>query len=624
MCGINGILGEDNSDLLHKQIFAMNESISHRGPDDSGILLDGDLGLGHQRLSILDLSEAGHQPMLSRDKRYSIVFNGEIYNYKEIKEQLPDYRFKSKTDTEVILASYIKWGKECVERFNGMFAFAIWDSDERNLFIARDRIGIKPLYYYRSDSLFLFSSELRALLNSGRVPRKLNKNAVADYLRYQTVHAPYTMVEDLFMLMPGHSMTISRNNIDINQYWHAEKFISGRPVGNYDQVKKKVRDLLLESVEKRLIADVPIGAFLSGGIDSSAIVGLMSEVSPGNVKTFSVTFDEGEFDEAVYSNMVAEKFKTDHTEIRLKPDNFLDLIPEALNAMDHPSGDGPNTYIVSKKTRESGVTVALSGLGGDELFGGYPVFSHSLKLEKFRLLANLPHTSRMFFSNLLKASSINRALNKAARVFEKEDFDISHSYPVSREIFTDLELGDLINKNNHYHQSNRVKDIVTYLNPMLNSNALISKISIAEMQTYMVNTLLRDTDQMSMASGLEVRVPFLDHDLIQYVLSLSDGIKVPSTPKKLLTDALGDLLPDEVVYRKKMGFNLPWEHWMKNELRENIISNIDTLKENEFFHGETVERLKTDFFEEKTNVHWLKLWLLFVLQEWMNKNNVEL
>lgn len=404
MCGINGILGLSDTTLAKQKVQAMNTAMKHRGPDDDGLFAEDEIVLGHRRLSIIDLSSAGHQPMQSHDGRFKIVYNGELYNYKELRFELKRvvsgsgeqaYFFQTNTDTEVIIAAYARWGEECVNHFNGMFAFAIWDSLKKELFIARDRLGIKPLYYLYTNNVLAFSSEIRSLLASELIPKKLDENNLVDYLRYQIVHAPNTIVKGVKMLMPGHCIKAVNDKITLHNYWNITKNISNASDGkSYTQVCKDVNSLLTKAVERRLIADVPFGAFLSGGIDSSAIVGLMSKVSTEKVKTFSVTFDESEFSESKYAQLIAKKFNTDHHEIKLNPSDFLKELPNALKAMDHPSGDGPNTFIVSKATKEAGITMALSGLGGDELFAGYDVFKRSLELNKKAWLNAFPRFMR--------------------------------------------------------------------------------------------------------------------------------------------------------------------------------------------------------------------------------------
>lgn len=628
MCGINGYLGFEHKKRARSVVEHMNAATAHRGPDDEGVWLDDRAALGHQRLSILDLSRAGHQPMASDDGRYRIVYNGEIYNFRSLKKRLGPYPYRSETDTEMILAAYKTWGKKCVKEFNGMFAFAIWDRRSGTLFAARDRVGIKPFYYWLNESELLFSSEIRALLQSGRVPKKVNKSGLHDFLQYQTVHAPETMIQNVRMLLPGHTFLYQDGSVEIEEYWNPADYLhngTGKSSpDSYADAKRRVRKLLHESVERRLIADVPVGAFLSGGIDSSAVVGLMSEVTPGNVNTFSVTFQESGYDESHYARQVADRFDTQHTEIKLTPEDFLELLPEALRSMDHPSGDGPNTYVVSRVTREAGVTVALSGLGGDELFAGYPIFHQSLKLQDYRWISSIPRSLRSVAGALLDKAGGSPSTAKIAELISRDSFEVNHSYPLSRQVYAPSEISRILQSGATGINPGRVEQVAEQLAPMFGSGSLISRISAAEIQTYMQNTLLRDTDQMSMASGLEVRVPFLDHLLVEELLSMRDTLKLPVTPKKLLTDALGSLLPAEIVHRKKMGFDFPWEHWLKNELRSRVEKNLEALGQQEFISAGEVENIRRRFFAGKPGATWPKIWLLFVLQEWIQTNGIEL
>lgn len=634
MCGICGILVTNNELKIGNHLQAMNQALTHRGPDDQGIFIDNQarVGLGHRRLSIIDLSSAGHQPMFNSDRRYTIVFNGEIYNFTELKQELKDYPYRSHTDTEVIIAAYLKWGTDAPSHLNGMFAFAIWDKLEKTLFLARDRMGIKPLYVFKNENLFLFSSEIRSLLASDLVPRKLNTLALDDYLAYQTVHAPHTIIKDVEMLMPGHSLLIRQtlqgfeNLGGFHQqtaYWDPlstyRKDVGGLPK---EQIQKDIYELLYRAVEKRLIADVPFGAFLSGGIDSSIIVGLMSRASTQPVKTFSVTFNEEKYSEAPYAEKIAKRFKTDHTDIRLTPDDFLRELPLALKAMDHPSGDGPNTYVVSKVTRNAGITMALSGLGGDELFAGYDIFTRSVKLDRYRWLTGIPKSVRKAAGVSLQKIHPSIASDKLRYLLEQEEWDLASTYPLSREVLLKNDrrslLGDISGN------GNRVTSLLNELSRSAVFGELphLSKVSIAELNSYLQNILLRDTDQMSMASALEVRVPFLDHELVEYVLGVADSNKYPLTPKKLLVDAIGDLLPIEIVNRQKMGFILPWQQWMKNELQDFCESRIKNLADRGIMKNSAVRTLWTRFINNDNRVTWSRIWPLVVLEEWMELQNV--
>ncbi len=620
MCGINGIIHLKSQGNFESQVRKMNLALAHRGPDDEGIFSEDGIALGHRRLSIIDLSSAGHQPMKYANDRYTIVYNGELYNFKEIKSEMTEVSFHTNTDTEVILAAFVKWGEDCLRHFNGMFAFAIFDKKKQSLFIARDRLGIKPLYFSTIDGNVIFSSEIRALLSSGMIARKMDLNSLDDYLHYQTVHAPKTIIENVQLLMPGHFMLIENGAIEMKCWWKPT-INKNEIIPDYKSVCKDVRQLLRDAVERRLVADVPFGAFLSGGIDSSAIVGLMSEVASSPVNTFSITFDDSEFSEAVYANQIAEKFKTIHHEIKLKPEDFLNDLPNALDAMDHPSGDGPNTYVVAKATKNAGVTMALSGLGGDELFCGYDIFKRSAELERKKWLNSVPRSLRNVAGNILKKKKPGVAGEKKAVILGMEKINFASFYPISRQVLLKEQIGKI--RYSKFEDSNVVAEMLRSIDKeILGEDFLMSRVSIAEITTYMQNILLRDTDQMSMAHALEVRVPFLDYKLVEYVLNLPDEMKYPITTKKLLVDAVSDLLPSEIVNRPKMGFTFPWKNWMKNELRNFCETRISELGKREPFNAKGLNELWNSFLNDDPKVTWSRIWPLVVLSHWLEKNDI--
>jgi asparagine synthase (glutamine-hydrolysing) len=623
MCGISGIYGQPLKDNSRSCIQKMNDSISHRGPDDEGIYIDTLVALGHRRLAILDLSPAGHQPMFDVYDKLVIIFNGEIYNFQEIKKELTDYPFKTHSDTEVILAAYLKWGKECVHKFNGMFAIAIWDKQTEELFIVRDRLGVKPIYYTEVDGQFYFASEIRALLNSDAIKRKINKAALPEFFSYQTVHAPNTLVENVFMLMPGHSISLHKGKKVIAKWWSLQDNYSKESHGKaYSDVCSDINTLLMKSVERRLISDVPFGAFLSGGIDSSAIVGMMSKVQKQKVKTFTIVFDEEAFSEAKYARLIAERFNTDHHEFRLNPKDFLNELPRALKAIDHPSGDGPNSYIVSRITREAGITMALSGLGGDELFAGYPVFNRTLQIENIKWLYSIPKPLRQLFGKFYTSLKGDITSHKMMQLLQLDDSTIQNSFPLSRQVGLPNYVKNLLGLGVlPQDQIQRVLAHEIYYNG--EQLPLLSKVSVAEMTTYMQNVLLRDTDQMSMAVALEVRVPFLDYKLVEYVLGVKDEYKIPSIPKKLLVDSLQGLLPDEIIHRKKMGFVFPWAVWLKNELRPLCDSSIQSIAKRDIVNGAYLLDTWNRFLIGDQQVRWLDIWLCTMLESWIQQNNIE-
>jgi len=604
----------------------MNQRLAHRGPDNKGIWNENAVCLGHTRLSIIDLSAAGNQPFFSNDERYAITYNGELYNYRELKLELQraghgtsqvPYFFKTATDTEVILAAYIRWGIKCLDYFAGMFAFAIYDRHEKKVVIARDRLGVKPLYYYFGSAGFIFSSEIRAILHSGIADFTVNEEVIGEYAMYQTVFAPRTIVKGIEMLMPGHFAIYENERVLSQKYFDINK-ISPDPGHTYKETCDKVNELLSISVQRRLVADVPFGAFLSGGIDSSAIVGLMSKVSSRQVQTFNVSFDETEFSESKYARIIAKKFNTKHHEIKLSAADFLDQLPEALSAMDHPSGDGPNTYVVSKATKKAGITMALSGIGGDELFAGYDIFRRMSELNNKAWLNAVPLFMRKTAGFLIEKRKRSVSGNKIAELLGQSHINFLSAYPLSRSLFTYKELAGLFENADPFRQINAILKQVPQ-----QEDHLLSAVSVAEISTYLQNTLLRDTDQRSMAVALEVREPFLDHQLLDFVLSLPDEYKFPHSPKKLLVDSLGDLLPGEIVYRPKMGFTLPWENWLRNELKDFAAKNISELSEQPFCIKHGIKDLWERFLKGDKTVSWSRVWHLVVLNHWISENNLK-
>lgn len=618
MCGITGFISSFTKEQAQGIIQKMTDAIAHRGPDAEGYFHHDRVTLGHRRLSIIDTSVAGNQPFVDKERNIALVFNGEIYNYKELKRELQqEFHFHTSTDTEVIVAAYSKWGIACIHRFIGMFAFALYDINTNKLFIVRDRLGIKPLYYYKKDDSIFFSSELRSILASGVVPRKLNQKAIADYLRYQTVHAPATIIADVLMLMPGHYLEWDGIQFQSHQYWNASNFIENSSEQSRDEVKSNVYSTLQSAVELRMRADVPFGAFLSGGIDSSIIVGLMAQASSHQVQTFSITFKEQEFDESPYSRLISKRFNTKHCEIQLSANDFLKTIPDAVAAMDHPSGDGPNTYVVSEVTRREGVKMALSGLGGDEVFAGYDVFKRIYTLEQKKWLTSTPKVLRTLAASTLQKFKPGVASEKIAALLKDAAPNSSLAYALSRQVWMDQSLIGLPNIESN---GNVVKQLFEQLPD--DSTHILSRISLAEMQSYMQNVLLRDTDQMSMKHALEVRVPFLDHRLVEYVLGVNDAIKYPTTPKQLLVESVGDLIPSEIVDRPKMGFTFPWKYWMQNELKDFCWQGLEALNQFEAFGKFDLKSKWTAFLSGDVNTTWSRLWPLVVLGHWMRQNDI--
>ena len=618
MCGIAGVLYFSNKPVDKAVIRRMTDGMAHRGPDADGFYDGFELGLGHRRLSIIDLSTAANQPFADNSGRYTMVFNGEMYNYQEVRAKLPEYAFRTTGDTEVLIAAYAKWGADCLQHFRGMFAFAIWDHHEKEMFVARDRLGVKPFYYYLDGDKFLFASETRAILASGAVPRTADPAAVADFFSYQSVSFPHSMIKGIRQLEAGSWMRIKEGRTTTRVYWK----VTGNPVdfdfSSRKKVQERIRELMLQSVKRRLVSDVPVGAFLSGGIDSSAVVGLMAEAGDDKPNTFNIYFNEKEFDESSYAEMVAAKFNTNHTRILLKPESFLDELQNALDALDTPSGDGVNTYVVSKVIRQKGMTVALSGVGGDELFAGYPYFSQYLQLRQKDWLWKLPGFIRDLATTGQPAGSRKQRMQQLLR---QESCTIDRAYPVFRQIITP-ELMRQLTRDEAFTAQTSLETYLAAHKEELQRLPLLSQVSAAEYMGYTQHTLLKDTDQMSMAVSLEVREPFFDQDLVEFVLAVPDELKKPSYPKSLLVESLHPLLPDEIVHRKKQGFLFPWDTWLRNELRSFGDKHIRNMAQRSFIDAGQLLKYWERFLSGDKSIRWSELWLFIVLDHWLEKNGV--
>lgn len=618
MCGIAGIVRFRTSSSGWGHLEHMANAMQHRGPDAAGYYNNGAVTLAHRRLSIIDLSEEANQPMADHSGRYHIVFNGEIYNFREVKQQLPDYPYQTKGDTEVILAAYTRWGSACLEKLDGMFALAIWDEQQQELFMARDRLGVKPLYYYHCEEGLVFASEIRALLASGVVPKTINTAAVTEFLQFQSVGHPHTIIKDIWSLEAGSYMIAGKGGLSNNKYWQV---VPGKTAFDFQDetaTGKQVYDLLQRSVERRLISDVPLGAFLSGGIDSSAIVGLMASVSSGPVNTFNIGFQEKDFDESEYASLIAKKFNTRHHAITLKPTSFLDELVPALDAMDTPSGDGVNSYVVSKAIRESGITVALSGVGGDELFAGYPIFKQYLQLKKYQSAWPLTGAGRRLLAALLPGKDSKN--DRYRQLLKARGCDITQFYPVFRQILTPAMIRSVSSL--PVPAIPGITKELQQLGKRLEQLPLMSQVSVAEYLGYTQHTLLKDMDQMSMAVSLEVREPFFDHHLVEFVLQIPDNLKYPVYPKKLLVASLGDLLPPEIVHRRKQGFLFPWKDWMKKELADFCDQHIRSVCERDFIKSDILQSEWKKFRANDPSVRWLEIWLFVILDYWLQKNSV--
>lgn len=613
MCGISAIIQYKTTLPVREVLERMNIKMAHRGPDAAGQFINENIGLGHRRLSIIDTEQSANQPMLSSNKNWVIAFNGEIYNYVELKaNELQGVPFQTESDTEVILELFDKYGTEAISKLKGMFAFVLHHIPSNETYVVRDRYGMKPLYYSIQQQGCLVASEIRALLASDLVPKKLNRSALEEYIETQTVCAPNTLIEKVQLLEAGHYVHFKRNEISKHCYYRLLSDTSYE-LSDKQTAQDLLRSSMKESVEQHMRADVPFGAFLSGGIDSSLLVGLMSEVRSEKINTFQISFEEEAFDERKYAQLVAKKFSTNHHEINLSASEFLKDIPAAIAAIDFPSGDGPNTYAVSKAAKEAGITVAISGLGGDELFAGYPVFQYMNSIEKSFAL-KLSYPLRKSASLLLSSFSSNRSLRKKAELLGLRQVNLAHAFPLVRKVWNANEL--LTRKTKHFEIEKNFKFIFEKNAPLLN------RVSAAEIESYMQHVLLRDSDQMSMAHSLEIRVPFLDHNVVELATHLSNDLKYPTSPKKFLTETFADILPDEVVNRKKMGFTLPWSVWMKNELKEFTESGFQELYNQEVVNEKVLKNAWSKFLMGSEEKSFISFWHLSVLGHWIKNNKI--
>lgn len=494
------------------------------------------------------------------------------YIFKELREELQakGYSFDSKTDTEVILKAFSAWGVDCISKLRGIFSFALWDYSDKKLILARDHMGVKPLYYYADGNCIHFASEVRALLCGG-VPRKLSKDGFCSLLCYGSVQEPFSLIENIYSLEPGYYAVIDQKlQLSKKSYWNPN-FIHSQTM-SVTEAERETTRLLEEAVKLQLVSDVPLGAFLSGGIDSSAIVALMRKVNPdADLRTYSIIFDDPKYDEREYARLVAEKNKAIHTELHMTGDLIQRYLGEMLQAYDQPSMDGMNSWFVSKLVKESGVTVALSGVGGDELFVGYGNFNKPRQIYRYASkLKSLPKV----FGHLVEQMAWNEKIRKVGELVSYQ-YD---PYFIGRRQYSDMQYRNIVNDD---IQVDTYQWLHTSYDGIVNNEYVddIAKISWYVQRGYMLSTLLRDTDQMSMYHSLEIRVPLLDHKLVEYVTALPKDIKMNmQTPKQLLVKAAGEGLPSECVYRKKQGFTFPFDSFVKKDLNEEISA---------FFWGES-------------------------------------
>jgi asparagine synthase (glutamine-hydrolysing) len=600
MCGICGFNWEDK-ELVKK----MSALLSHRGPDGSGYYVNDNVSFGHRRLSIIDISTAGKQPMSNEDGTIWITFNGEIFNFLELRAELENkgHNFNSYTDTEVIIHGYEQFGEKIVEKLNGQFAFAIWDENKNKLFLARDRLGIKPLFYYWNGSKFIFASELKSILEDD-FSREINPHSLNHYLAFGFTPTGNSILKNIYKLKPGHILTLKNGLLNIQPYWDVTfKNSSRNNITNKKRLCSSIRKHLDDSVKKRLIADVPVGAFLSGGIDSSAIVASMKK-SKDDLKTFSIGFDHKEFNETDDAKLIAEKLNTDHYENFFSAEDVLKLIPKLAYHYDDPLADYSMlpTYFVSQIAKKH-VTVCLGGDGGDELFGGYDWYTQFNILSKQK---HFPQSARAVIKNILQKQTKSHLTNRISNLISKKEIPDHLLYGKLRALLNDKDLVHLgINKNvlNTYQQ------FFCWKNKFNN-------LMYSDLKLYLPEQILTKVDRASMAHSLEVRVPFLDHQFVDFAGTIPFNLKIKNQQKKyILKKSLKGILPNRTIYKKKRGFGVPLKYYFRKELKDYI---TEKLLKSKTGNKDFIKKILNQHLNGRRDYSHL-IWSYLMLEEWKKK-----
>lgn len=618
MCGINGVYNFKDT-VSYQSVNKMNNAIKHRGPDNGSVKLFGNVGLGHRRLSIIDLSNEANQPMSCEDNRYTIIFNGEIYNFLEIKKKLKleGVKFYTSSDTEVILKSFIFYGSECFSMFNGMFALAIFDEIERKLILARDPFGIKPFYIYHDKNLLIFSSEKKAILKSNKINVKLNKQALLEYIWFGNPLGDETFYDNIKELEPGTFLKVTKNKIEKYKFFNINN-IKEINISEEDAIKK-IKTLFEESVKRHLISDVPVGIFLSGGIDSSAITAYASKHYKGKLKTYSICFDyDNGVNELNLASIVAKKFGTNHKEIKITGDDLIEVLETLNMSHDEPFGDAANIplYLITKKLKGK-IKVVLQGDGGDEFFGGYSRYNTIRNKNKWKVLSFLPklieftktkNTKILRFQRFINAISQKELYKRNALLLTMES---KYTNPI--KVFNKSIKNDLSALN----PFKRYKDIYSdYPKTIDDSQALF----ITDSQIVLKDTFFEKVDKSTMANSIEIRIPFLDQNLTKFVLSLPSKLKTKNgVPKYLFKKAMDGLVPDEILYGRKKGFGVPYGYWLKTSLKEYFLTQLKTNQVKSFIDIKIVEEIFDEHVRGKGNYGFL-LWKTLILCIWLNKN----
>jgi asparagine synthase (glutamine-hydrolysing) len=629
MCGIAGVIAfsENGKDSLIN-IDAAVSCLGKRGPDSMGVFRDEKIALGHTRLSIIDTSPGGSQPMTDAGNRYTIIFNGEFFNYKEHRKFVLDkgYALKSESDTEVLLYLYIIEGEKCLQRLNGFFALAIYDKQEQTVFIARDRVGVKPLLWYRDNDKLMFASEMKALINLG-IPKELDESSLYTYLQLNYIPGPHTIFKEVKKLEPGHYLKLKINNREtrIGKYYEAPRPGREQPNLKYHEAQSKLYTLLDDSVERRLVSDVPLGTFLSGGIDSS-IVSALAAKHTKHLKTFSIGFrDEPLFDETKYANLVAKKIKSEHTVFPLTNSDLFQHLFNVLDYIDEPFADSSalNVYILSMHTRKH-VTVALSGDGADELFGGYHKHEAERRARQGGILNSVIKRGSFAWKTLPQSRNTvyGNTFRQLNRFAEGLKLDAKERYWQWAAIANEKEAEELftssVSSSNEKEYGERKSKILRYI-----EGENLNEIFYTDVQLPLVNDMLTKVDMMSMANSLEVRAPFLDYTLVDFAFSLPAEYKINAYGrKKILRETFQHLLPDELHSRKKQGFEVPLLKWFQTELKSLITDDLLSekfIREQNLFNYESILSLQKKLFSNNPGDAVARVWGLIVFQYWWKK-----
>lgn len=619
MCGIAGatrrILGDNPGFTLDR----MNDVMIHRGPDMGEIFYDDHIGLAHRRLSIIDLSDSGRQPMQSSDGRYTIVFNGEIYNYPELQDELKGkgYKFVTRTDTEVILNAYIEYGHASLNKLNGMFAFAIWDSEKKELFIARDRLGKKPLYYYYLNGFFAFASEIKSLLEIPTIQPDIDYSALFDYLKYLFIPHPKSIYQNILKLKPGHYLTYSNEQLKINEYWDVD--FSYTSSESEEEICDQLFELLKDAVRCRLLSDVPLGAFLSGGIDSSGVVGFMSEISKAPVTTCTIGFKDKAFNEAMYAKEFAASLHANHHEHYVENEP-AQIIKKLVWHFDEPFADSSMvpTYYVSQMARKH-VTVALSGDGGDENFAGYSKYTIDQLENKVRKYT--PSFLLKIASNLSGSFAQSTLLQKIHSLSSTASLSPDLGFYVTNSFITDKQLENLLTPDvrTYLHDYDPSHHITSYYQKA-NGPDHLSKILYTDLKLLLPGDFLVKVDRMSMAHSLEVRSPLLDYRLVEFAATIPSKYKLYGNQKKyILKNSLSRILPEGILSRKKHGFESPINNWFRHELKNLTVESLFKNKIlKQFFEIQEIEKIwlqhQTGKYQNGT-----LLWTILMFALWLDQ-----